>query len=131
MKLKANAHDAPCSGRDGLVGKPKPLLSGFACALPIRVAQNHHFQHGNIGRPTCQIPSSCISATRESRSRCGSIWILCGALNREHQFHEHPTGVREITGLTLTTRAPLRSIASQRIIESSVLATREGPKSLL
>jgi hypothetical protein len=51
--------------------------------------------------------------------------------HREHHFLEHPIGVREITGLTLTTPVPLLSIASQRIVESGMLSTREGPKSLL
>ena len=62
------------------------------------------------------------------------MWVYLDFMRRSHreqQFHEHPTGVREITGLTLTTPAPLRSTASQRIVESRVLATRAGPKSLL
>ena len=37
----------------------------------------------------------------------------------------------EITRLTLTTPMPLRSNASQKIIESGVLATRTGETSLL
>ncbi len=130
MKLKANAHGAPCFGRDGLVGKSKPLLSGFACARPIPIAPNHHFQHGHIGRPT---PDPLLMYIGDAGIE-EPMWVYLDFMrrsHREHQFHEHPTGVREITGLTLTTPAPLRSIASQRIVESSVLATREGPKSLL
>lgn len=50
---------------------------------------------------------------------------------REGWFTKHPIGVREITRLTLTTPMPLRSNASQRIIENKVLAIRTGEKSLL
>jgi hypothetical protein len=50
---------------------------------------------------------------------------------REGWFTEHPIGVREITRLTLITPTPLRSSASQRIIESGVLETRTGTTSLL
>src|SRR5215472_15746772 len=52
-------------------------------------------------------------------------------VQREGWFTEHPIGVREITRLTLTTPMPLRSNASQKIIESGVLATRTGVTSLL
>src|SRR5262249_8761302 len=50
---------------------------------------------------------------------------------REGWFIEHPMGVREITRLTLATPQLLRSSASQKIIESGVLATRTGVTSLL
>jgi hypothetical protein len=50
---------------------------------------------------------------------------------REQWFTEHPIGVREITRLTLTTPIPLRSSASQKMIENKVLATRMGAASLL
>lgn len=52
-------------------------------------------------------------------------------VQRERWFTEHPSGVREITRLTLTTPVRLRSNASQKIIESGVLTTRTGPTSLL
>jgi hypothetical protein len=51
--------------------------------------------------------------------------------NREHQFMEHPIGIREITGLNLTTIAPLTSSVSQRVIQSGVLSTRTGSEPLL
>jgi len=50
---------------------------------------------------------------------------------REEWFTAHPIGVREITRLTLTTPTPLRSNASQKIVESGVLATQTGATSLL
>jgi len=50
---------------------------------------------------------------------------------REEWFTEHPIGVREITRLTLTTPISLRSSASQKIVESGVLATQTGATSLL
>ena len=50
---------------------------------------------------------------------------------REQWFIEHPIGIREITGLTLTTSMPLRSAASQKVVESGILATRTGATPLL
>jgi hypothetical protein len=52
-------------------------------------------------------------------------------VQREGWFTQHPIGIREITRLTLTTPMPLRSNASQKIIESGVLETRTGAASLL
>ena len=45
-------------------------------------------------------------------------------LDREQCFIEHPIGIREITGLALTSAAPLRSTVAQRIIESGILSNR-------
>ena len=62
------------------------------------------------------------------------MWIHLSFMRRaqrEGWFIEHPIGVREITRLTLTTPMPLRSNASQKIIESGMLATRTGGTSLL
>src|SRR5215467_3726563 len=62
------------------------------------------------------------------------MWIHLSFMRRaqrEGWFTEHPIGVREITRLTLTTPMPLRSDASQKIVESGVLATRTGATSLL
>ena len=62
------------------------------------------------------------------------MWIHLSFMRRarrEGWFIEHPIGIREITRLTLTTPMPLRSNASQKIIESGVLATRTGETSLL
>jgi hypothetical protein len=50
---------------------------------------------------------------------------------REAWFVEHPIGIREMTGLTLTTSVPLRSAASQSVVENGILSTREGEKPLL
>ncbi len=61
-------------------------------------------------------------------------WVHLGFLrraDRKGHFTEPPAGIREITGLRLTTPVPLRSAASQRIVESKILSTRTGPKSLL
>ena len=62
------------------------------------------------------------------------MWVYLSFMRRVHReqwFIEHPIGVREITGLTLTTPAPLRSKVAQKILENGMLATRTGAKSLL
>lgn len=62
------------------------------------------------------------------------MWIHLSFMRRaqrEGWFTGHPIGIREITRLTLTTPMPLRSDASQKIIESRVLETRTGTTSLL
>jgi hypothetical protein len=62
------------------------------------------------------------------------MWIHLSFMRRtqrEKWFTEHAIGLREITGLTLTTPVPLRSKASQKMIESGVLTTRTGEASLL
>jgi hypothetical protein len=52
-------------------------------------------------------------------------------VHREQWFIEHLPGIREITGLTLTTPVPIRSPVAQRIVESGILSTRTGVTSLL
>lgn len=62
------------------------------------------------------------------------MWVYLTFMRRVHReqwFIEHPIGIREITGLTLTTPAPLRSKVSQKVVENRILATRTGAKSLL
>jgi hypothetical protein len=62
------------------------------------------------------------------------MWVYLSFMRRVHrqqQFIEHPIGIREITGLTLTTPVPLRSNVSQKIVETGILATRTGATSLL
>ncbi|RSL18036.1 glyoxalase-like protein [Edaphobacter aggregans] len=62
------------------------------------------------------------------------MWVFLGFLrrtDREHWFVEHPIGIREITGVTLTTPAALRSAASTVAVENGVLCIREGAKHLL
>jgi len=62
------------------------------------------------------------------------IWIYLSFMRRaqrEQWFTEHAIGVREITRLTLTTPIPLRSNASQKIVQAGVLSTRAGAASLL
>src|SRR5215470_15125788 len=62
------------------------------------------------------------------------MWIHLSFMRRaqrEQWFTEHPIGVREITRLTLTTPIPLRSNASQKIVQAGVLSTRVGTVSLL
>jgi hypothetical protein len=62
------------------------------------------------------------------------MWLYLSFLRRaarEQWFTEHPAGVREITGLILTTPVPLRSAASQKMVESKILSSRAGPKPLL
>ncbi len=50
---------------------------------------------------------------------------------REHWFNQHPIGIHEITGLTLTTSLPLRPAVSQRVIENEILSTLSGAAPLL
>jgi hypothetical protein len=62
------------------------------------------------------------------------MWVYLGFMrrfDREQRFIEHPIGIREITNLTLTTPVPLRSTASQSIVESGILSSQDGPESLL
>jgi hypothetical protein len=62
------------------------------------------------------------------------MWVYLSFMRRaqrEQWFIEHPIGIREITGLTLTVPVPLRSNVSQKIVESGILATRTGATSLL
>lgn len=62
------------------------------------------------------------------------MWVYLSfmrRIQREQWFIEHPIGIREITGLTLTTPVPLCSNASQKIVESGIIATRTGEASLL
>jgi hypothetical protein len=62
------------------------------------------------------------------------MWVYLSFMRRaqrEQWFIEHAIGIREITGLTLTTPVPLRSNVSQKIVESGILATRTGATSLL
>jgi Glyoxalase-like domain len=62
------------------------------------------------------------------------MWVYLSFQRRAHRkewFADHPIGIREITGLTLTTPWPFRSAAAQKIVESGILATRIGATSLL
>jgi hypothetical protein len=62
------------------------------------------------------------------------MWVHLSFLrraDREQWFTEHPAGVREITGLSLTTPVLLRSTASQRMVENKILSSRGGAKALL
>ena len=62
------------------------------------------------------------------------MWVYLSfirRLHREQKFVEHPVGIREITALTLTTPAELRSAASQKIVDNGILSIRRGATSLL
>jgi len=62
------------------------------------------------------------------------MWVYLNFMRRVHheqRFVEHPNGIREITGLTLTSPFPFRSSASQKIVESGILSIQGGLKSLL
>src|SRR5581483_4160939 len=62
------------------------------------------------------------------------MWVYLSFMrrvDRENRFVEHPIGVREITGLTLTSTVPLRSTVAQRIMEDGILSNRAGKESLL
>ncbi len=62
------------------------------------------------------------------------MWVYLGFMqrfNREQEFVEHSIGIREITNLTLTTPVPLRSTASQSMVESGILSSQDGPTNIL
>ncbi len=62
------------------------------------------------------------------------MWVYLSFLrrtDREQRFTEHPAGIREVTGLRLTTRVPLLSTASQTMVESKILSSVEGVKPLM
>jgi hypothetical protein len=62
------------------------------------------------------------------------MWVYMSFMKRaqrEHWFNQHPAGIHEITALTLTTTAPLRSTVSQKLVEGGVLSTRTGKAHLL
>jgi hypothetical protein len=62
------------------------------------------------------------------------MWVYLGFMRRarrEQWFVEHPIGIREITGLTLTTCLPLQSQASQTVVENGILVSQTGAASLL
>jgi len=62
------------------------------------------------------------------------MWVYLGFLqraDREKWFTEHPAGIREITGLTLTTPAPMKSEASKAFINAGVIAARTGSTFLM
>ena len=62
------------------------------------------------------------------------MWVYMRFMKRaqrEQWFIERPIGIREITGLTLTIATPLRSPASQKVVENGILTTRTEATSLL
>jgi hypothetical protein len=62
------------------------------------------------------------------------MWVYMSFMKRAQRrqwFIEHPIGIREISGLTLTTSTPLRSTTAQKVVESGLLTTRTGAVSLL
>lgn len=62
------------------------------------------------------------------------MWVYLGFMrrvDRERTFVENPKGIRELTSLTLTTPVPLRSAASQEVLQSGVLSAHKGPEHLL
>jgi hypothetical protein len=62
------------------------------------------------------------------------MWVYLSFMRRvqrEQWFVEHPVGIREITGLTLTTVVPLRSEVSKKLVKNGILAARTGAAHLL
>jgi len=62
------------------------------------------------------------------------MWVYLGFMQRLHRqqwFREHAIGIREITGLTLTTPKPLQSLVSRKVIESGILGAQIGTTPLL
>jgi hypothetical protein len=130
MRARLKVQDAHCFGRGGLVGKVTPLLSASVCGRSIIKTRDHLSPHGY--RPV-YLPDPLSMQIGEAGIE-EPMWIYLSFMRRaqrEGWFTEHPIGVREITRLTLTTPMPLRSNASQKIIENGVLATRTRATSLL
>jgi hypothetical protein len=62
------------------------------------------------------------------------MWVYMSFMrrvDREARFEANARGIREITSLRLTTPVPLRSLASQRVLESGVLTAQTGSESLI
>ena len=62
------------------------------------------------------------------------MWLFMPFLqefHHERRFVVHPNGTRDITRLTLTTPAPLRSPAAQALVEHAVLSICEGSEYFL
>ena len=62
------------------------------------------------------------------------MWVYLSFMrraDRERRFLGHPIGIREITGLTLTSPVPLLSAASRRVVEEGILSAQKGAKPLL
>jgi hypothetical protein len=79
------------------------------------------------------LPDSLVMHVAESAVE-EPMWIYISFLqraDREQRFTEHPAGIREITGLSLTTLVRSRSTASQRMVEDKILSSREGAQPLL
>jgi hypothetical protein len=62
------------------------------------------------------------------------MWVYLSFQKRVQyvqRFAQHPAGIREISGLTLTTTVPLRSSVSGKILKSGILTARTGVAPLL
>jgi hypothetical protein len=62
------------------------------------------------------------------------MWVYLSFMRRkqrEEWFVEHPIGIREITGVTLTTPLPLQSRAAHAAIENGILVAKTGEAHLL
>ena len=62
------------------------------------------------------------------------MWVYLGFMRqqmREEQFAEHPTGIREITRLRLTSTVPFRSVASRTVVENGIMSVQTGETSFI
>ncbi len=62
------------------------------------------------------------------------MWIYLSFLRRsqrEKYFTQHPAGVAEVTGLTLTCAAPLDSHAAKAVLGAGIFTTKIGSRPLL
>src|SRR6266852_5353853 len=129
-RLKVKAHGTPCFGRDGRVARATPRLSAFACGLSILKTQRHppSWEY----RPA-YLPDPLFMNIGEAGVE-EPMWVYLNFMQRDQReqwFIEHPIGIRQITGLTLTTPVPLRSAVAQTVVENGILSTRTGTTSLL
>jgi Glyoxalase-like domain len=62
------------------------------------------------------------------------MWVYLSFQKRVQylqRFSQHPAGIREISGVTLTTRVPLGSSVSEKIVKSGILKAGTGMTPLL
>ena len=75
--------------------------------------------------------SLCISAKLGLRSRCGFTLASCNGLIVNSGLQNILLAFVRSLPRTLTTPAPLRSVASQSMVEIGILSSQDGPESLL
>ena len=103
------------------------------CVRPVNPLQNAELPFPAWEYRPAYLPDPLVMHLAETGVE-EPMWIYLAFLRRADRkgwFKEHPAGIREITGLSLTTHTALRSTASLRMIENRILSNREAGKPLL